>query len=397
MHRSLKTPLLGSIATFALVAAFTVAPMTISRPALHAQEEEQIELSPDLLEQTGEVYVMTNQTANAIAGFRRAPNGRLIAMGTVSTGGAGNPVAPPPGMPTDPLSSQGALILHGNFLFAVNAGSNEISVLSLGHIRPRLVHKVSSGGTRPISLTAHGNRLYVLNEGGTPNITGFTFDDDGRLSPLSNSTRPLSGAAMIDPAQVSFSPDGELLVVTEKNTSTIDVYSVGADGRPTGPMVRQSNGMTPFGFAFADRASLIVSEAFGGMPNQSAVSSYRADASANLNVVSGSVPDTQTAACWIVIGNDGRHVFTSNTASGTVSSYNLRRDGVLTLLNPIAANLGASSSPIDMALEKDGRHMYVHAAGSRAIVLFRLERDGQLVAVSTAGRLPLGAQGIAAR
>jgi 6-phosphogluconolactonase (cycloisomerase 2 family) len=379
------------------MAAFTFAPVMINRPSLHAQEEERIDVLPDLQSQIGEVYVMTNQSANAIAGFRRAPNGRLIAMGTVSTGGAGNPVAPPPGAPSDPLSSQGALILHDNFLFAVNAGSNEISVLSIGHIRPRLVHKVSSGGTRPISLTAHGNRLYVLNEGGTPNITGFTFDDRGRLSPLSNSTRPLSGAAMTDPSQVSFSPDGELLVVTEKATSIIDVYTVAADGRPTGPMIRQSNGMTPFGFAFADRANLIVSEAFGGMPNQSAVSSYRADANANLNVVSGSVPDTQTAACWIVVGNDGRHVFTTNTGSGTVSSYGLRRDGALSLLNPIAANLGATSSPIDMALEKDDRHLYVHAAGSRAIVLFRLERDGQLVPVSTAGGLPLGAQGVAAR
>ena len=393
-HRSLSTSLLG---IFALVAAFTLAPATINRPSLHAQEVEDIEIFPDLQAQIGEVYVMTNHPANAIAGFRRAPNGRLIGMGTVATGGAGNPVPMPPGAPTDPLSSQGSLILHGNFLFAVNAGSNEISVLALGHIRPRLVHKVSSGGTRPISLTVHGNRLYVLNEGGTPNITGFTFDDRGRLSPLSSSTRPLSGAAMVDPAQVSFSPDGELLVVTEKNTGMIDVYSVGPDGRATGPMVRQSNGMTPFGFAFADRANLIVSEAFGGMPNQSAVSSYRADASANLNVVSGSVPDTQTAACWIVVGNDGRHVFTTNTGSGTVSSYGLRRDGVLSLLNPIAANLGATSSPIDMALEKDGRHLYVHAAGSRAIALFRLERDGQLVPVSTAARLPLGAQGLAAR
>jgi hypothetical protein len=114
-HRPLSTSLL---ATFALAAAFTFAPVTINRPSLHAQEEEQVEVSPDLQAQIGEVYVMTNQPANAIAGFRRAPNGRLISMGTVATGGAGNPVAPPPGMPTDPLSSQGSLILHGNFLFA---------------------------------------------------------------------------------------------------------------------------------------------------------------------------------------------------------------------------------------------------------------------------------------
>ena len=45
-----------------------------------------------------------------------------------------------------------------------------------------LVGIVYSGGVRPISLTVHDDLLYVLNEGGTPNITGFTIGTGGTLT-----------------------------------------------------------------------------------------------------------------------------------------------------------------------------------------------------------------------
>src|SRR5215204_5135291 len=77
--------------------------------------------------ETGTVYVMTNQVENAVMVFTRTANGSLQQAGTFPTGGAGNPI--PMGMdpPTDPLASQGSLVLSGDLLFAVNAGSNEIS------------------------------------------------------------------------------------------------------------------------------------------------------------------------------------------------------------------------------------------------------------------------------
>ena len=187
---------------------------------------------------SGAVYVLTNQVSNAVAVFDRAPNGTLTPAGMFSTGGAGNPVPPPGDAPADPLASQGALVLSNNnkLLFAVNAGSNEISVLSVGNDSLTLVDKVSSGGVRPISLTLHGALLYVLNEGGTPNITGFTVSNTGELTLLPGSTRPLTGGSMADPAQVNFSRDGALLVVTEKATNLIDVYVVGADGVASPPI-----------------------------------------------------------------------------------------------------------------------------------------------------------------
>jgi 6-phosphogluconolactonase len=348
---------------------------------------------------SGAVYVLTNQVNNAVAVFDRAPDGTLTPAGTFSTGGAGNPVAQPGDPPTDPLASQGALILGDNnkFLFAVNAGSNEISVLSIGKDSLTLVDKVSSGGVRPISLTVHGDLLYVLNEGGTPNITGFTISNEGELTPLPGSTRPLTGGSMADPAEVSFSNDGALLVVTEKAANLIDVYVVGGDGVAGPPISNPSNGLTPFGFAFDQHNNLIVSEAFGGAPNAAAVSSYTTALSGMLTVVSGSIPDLQTAACWIVITNSGRYVYTSNTGSGTVSSYTLASSGALSLLSSVAANTGAMSAPIDMALNNGSRYLYVHAAGLQTVEAFRVETDGSLTPIGSVGGLPFGAQGIVAR
>ena len=105
--------------------------------------------------QPGAVYLMTNQDRNAVAVFERAPDGTLRPAGTFPTGGGGNPVAEAGDPPFDPLASQGALILSEDdrFLFAVNAGSNEVSVLAVRPNRLTLVDKVASGGTRPISLT----------------------------------------------------------------------------------------------------------------------------------------------------------------------------------------------------------------------------------------------------
>ena len=369
------------------------------------------------------VYVMTNHpTGNTIAVFDRFSDGSVQPAGEFPTGGLGT------GGGSDPLRSQGSLILGGHesghhglsrsghdesddddngddddhhgfgrardLLFAVNAGSNEISVLGVQDGGLVLVDKVSSGGIRPTSLTLHHDLLYVLNAG-SGDITGFTVDRHGRLTALPDSTRPLTGGSAADPSQVAFTPDGRLLVVTEKMTNLIDTYIVGRDGRPIGPRANPSHGMTPFGFGFDQRGTLVVSEAFGGLPNQSAVSSYDVSRGGTLRVVSGSVPDFQTAACWIVITRNGRYVYTSNTGSSSVSSYRLRSDGTLRLLESVAASTDPGSAPIDMVLTH--RFLYVLNGGVGTIDGFRVESDGTLTPVGGAGGLPPYAQGIAAR
>lgn len=350
--------------------------------------------------QAGAVYVLTNQVNNTVEVFNRDALGSLTPAGEFSTGGAGDPV--PQGMDpaTDPLASQGALVLDQGhqFLFAVNAGSNQISVLSISGAALNLVDVVDSGGIRPISLTVHDDLLYVLNEGGTPNITGFTIGDDGTLTPLAGSTQPLIGGMAADPAQVNFNPDGTLLVVTEKAGNRLDTYVVDENGLPDAPIDNASSGMTPFGFAFNNPGFLVVSEAFGGTLNAAAASSYNAGNDGVLNVVSGSVANSQTASCWVVITNNGHTAFVSNTGSGTISSYDLTsNDGTLTLLNSVAGDVGANSAPIDMAMNVSSQFLYVLAGGLQSVVSFRVEHDGSLTLIDTDGGLPLGAQGIAAK
>src|SRR5215475_2962229 len=348
----------------------------------------------------GAVYVLTNQTTNSVAVFRHNARGVLTAAGEFPTGGAGDPTPQPPDPATDPLASQSALVIsHGNrFLISVNAGSNQISVLQIKKNELQLVDLVDSGGIRPISLALHDHLLYVLNEGGTPNITGFDFDEDGTLTPLPGSSRPLVGGVAADPAQIGFSHDGDLLVVTEKSGNRINTYTINEEGLPSPPMDNASNGMTPFGFAFNNAGTLVVSEAFGGAANQSAASSYSASDNGRLNVISGSVANSQTAACWIVTLNNGKFAFVSNTGSGTISSYRINaEDGSLTLLNPVAANTGVGSAPIDMALSNNSRILFVFLGGSQSVATFRIWRNGNLTPVDTAGGLPIGAQGIAAK
>lgn len=337
----------------------------------------------------GVVYTSTNATTgNEVVVFARASNGTLSPAGRVATNGTGTGGG---------LGNQGAVTLskNGRWLFVVNAGSNEISVFAARGTALKLVDKVSSGGERPVSVTTHGDLLYVLNGGGVNNITGFHIGEWGKLRPIPASTKALS-AASTGPAQVEFDPSGDTLVVTEKATNKIDLYRVEGD-IAQGPIVRNSNGMTPFGFAFSRRGMLIVSEAFGGAPDASALSSYDLSDGA-LNLVSGSVGTTETAACWVVVTRNNRYAYTTNTGSGTVSGYRLTHDGKLSLLNADGrtAVTGAGSGPTDAALTQNSRFLYVLNSANGTLSGFRVEANGSLWPVGTAGGLLAGATGLAA-
>jgi len=344
---------------------------------------------------SGAVYVMTNQTSgNSIMAFNRAPGGALSLMGTFPTGGLGF------GSGNDPLGSQGSLALScdGHFLLAVNAGSDNISVMQAGRQGLKLVGTFASGGTEPVSLALFKDLVYVLNAGGTPNITGFELNPDGTLTMLAGSSRPLAGGTAAAPAQVGFTADGSFLEVTEKGTSQIDTYKVLVSGLTAGPVPSPSHGTTPFGFAFGQGGALVVSEVAGGAGGTSAASSYQISrVSGGLSVISGSVGDTQMAACWAAATNDGRFVYLANAGSGTISSYAVGAGGTIALLNAAAGITGSGTVPIDMAITSTSQFLYVIDDGTGMVSGFRIETDGSLTALAGAGGLPSGSQGIAAR
>ena len=335
------------------------------------------------------VYTLSNSAAgNEVIMYRRSGRGNLSYAGSYSTGGTGTGAG---------LGSQGALVLYDGFIFAVNAGSNEVSVLSVGRNGLSLVDKKPSGGEQPISVTVHRNLLYVLNAGGSGNITGFKIHHDGSLSQISGSTKPLSSSAS-GPAQIEFNPNGRVLIVTEKATNSILSYSVGHDGIANGPNVQASAGDTPFGFEFDRRGRLIVSDAYGGNSLAGAMSSYNVSAG-GVNLISGPVYNTQTAPCWVAITNNGRFAYTTNTGTSNISGYWIKHDGTLKLFNDggNAASTGAGSSPIDMAISNNSQYLYALSAGTNTISVFRIDnRRGGLKSIQTVSGLSSGTVGLAA-
>ena len=356
-------------------------------PALPPSDE-----SPSLSRggQVGVVYSLTNAPGgNAVHVWSRASDGALADAGVYPTGGAGTGAG---------LGSQGAVTLSddGRFLIAVNAGSNEITAFAVDGDRLTMLDKVASGGVMPVSVDVHKHLVYVVNAGGSGNIAGFRIDKSG-LSPIAGSSRPLSSSAA-GPAQISFTPDGDALVVTEKATNVISTYTLDAEGRAQGPNAIPSAGQTPFGFAFSHRSVLIVSEAFGGAVDASAASSYTVN-DASLSLISGSVSTTETAACWFVVTPDGKYAYTTNTGSGSVSGYAVGSDGRLTLLTAGGKTgvTGPGSTPIDEAVSRNGRYLYVLATEARAIVAFAIAPDGSLINLGGATGLPAGMVGLAAQ
>ncbi len=335
------------------------------------------------------VFTSTNAPAgNELLVYATGSNGQLELQRRLATQGQGTGTG---------LGNQGAVTLSGNgrHLFVVNAQSNSVSTFALRRDGITLVSTVDSGGLRPISVTEHDGIVYVLNAAGAGNVAGFR-NDKGTLKPLAGSVRPLSASGGTASSQVGFSPDGDILLVTEKATNKLTSYRVRHNGSIDAPVVTASVGITPFGFAFDRRGNALVSEAFGGAVNASAVSSYRFDNAtpASPLIVSPSVGTTQTAACWVVVTPNSRYAYVTNTGSGTISSYALARSGRLTLVQGIAATSGAG--PIDAAVSASGRHLFVLNAGARSISAFGIGKDGGLSSQGAVAGLIAGTNGLAA-
>jgi 6-phosphogluconolactonase (cycloisomerase 2 family) len=203
----------------------------------------------------GAVFVMTNSvTKNEVIAYRRAADGTLREQGRFATGGRGS------GGNNDPLESQGSLTLSQDhsLLFAVNAGSGTVSVFKVHHSTLSLVDKVISGGSEPNAVAQHGNVVYVLNVGGSSNVVGFTLQGD-KLKQIPHSSRFLStnnsGAGGL-----AFSPDGQFLVVVERLTNDIDVFTVRGDNTLSPIVVNPSVGPGAFSVTFAPNGAALVSE-----------------------------------------------------------------------------------------------------------------------------------------
>ena len=337
------------------------------------------------------VFVQTDNSAgNQVVAYHRAADGTLSFAAAYHTGGLGGQLT---GSVTDHLASQGSLTydsLH-SLLYAVNAGSDTVTVfVAHGH---RLFRQqvISSGGRFPVSVAVHGNLVYVLNALNGGSVRGYRVFA-GRLFPVRGSKRllhldPAASPQFVNtPGQVAFSPDGSQLIVTTKaNGNDVDVFGVRPGGTlTTSPVVNSLPGTVPFALTFDPAGDLVITEA-----GPSALATFALHSDGTITQIDA-VDTGQLAACWVT--SVGRRLFTSNTGSGNVSRFTSDAHGQLTLLGQTATDPGT----VDSSATPDGRFLYVQTGGSGVVDEFSVT-GGTLTQIGTV-TVPgaVGGEGIAA-
>jgi len=276
----------------------------------------------------------------------------------------------------------------------VNAGSDELSLFAVQPDGLQLAGRTGSGGSKPTSVAVSGALVYVLNNG-TPSISGFRLAD-GKLTEIPASTRKLSSADA-DPAQVSLTADGTMLIVTERGTDTISSYLIDEHGQAQGPATIKSSGQTPYGFGLTADGYLIVSEAFGGTTGAAAASSYTVSGAGELTMVSGSVGDTRSEVCWVALSKDDRFAYVTNFGDGTVSCYEITADRSLRLHEPVAGSTRPGEKGVrDEAISGDGRYLYAIDPDAQKLFGWAVSQGGQLTPVGEFGGVPGTVAGLAA-
>jgi len=341
------------------------------------------------------VFVMSNAAdRNEVIAFARATDGSLQETHRFPTGGRGS------GGNHDPLESQGSLTLSQDhsLLFAVNAGSGEVSVFRVHGSTLVLSDKVLSEGSEPNAIAQHGNLVYVVNTGGSSNVAGFLLEGD-HLRYIKNSLTFLSTNTS-GAASISLSPDGQFLAVTERLTNNIDVFRVLADGKLSPIVTSPSAGPGVFSVSFAPKGVAIVSETGpANVTNGSAVSSYEILPNGTLSAISTSVPTLGAANCWNAVTPDGRFVYVSNAGSSTISGFAISATGVLSALpGTVVGENPNGAGNLDIAVSADGKFLYTLNSSNGTIGIFAVQKDGTLSSVGSATGIgqDTGFNGIAA-
>ena len=338
----------------------------------------------------GYTYIDGNTaTANTIDGYARHADGSLTALpgSPFAAGGAGLGTG---------LASQGAIqaTQDGRYLLAVDAGSNQISVLRItaGGVPVLVGHPVSSDGIEPVSVAISPTGLvYAANSGaGGSNYTGFRLGLTGTLTPVPGSTYAVpDGSGLGD---VFFNALGDHLIGTRTGTSLIDSFLVLPGGRllpaQGSPFTGQGLGQLGAEFSPTSPSQLFVSNAHNGA-GLGTISAYNDSLLGNLSPI-GSSPyaDGQTAPCWVEISHNGKYLFTVNTGSGNISSYTINPNGSLTLIGSTPINGGGAD--IDARLSPDGKYLLVDGSGMHFVSVFAVNGGSLTEVPSSPTPLPAG-------
>ncbi|KAK2601436.1 hypothetical protein N8I77_010885 [Diaporthe amygdali] len=338
------------------------------------------------------IYMLSNQASNSVVAVPIANDGSLDAAGSssTSTGGCGangvdgetnQPAAP------DALFSQSALTVAGNNLFAVNAGSNTLSMFAIDAQDPTKLTMVGKPvdvpGEFPVTVgaSAKHNLACVGMTGSTAGMACASFDatqglgemDALRPFDLGQTTPPVGPTNTV--SQVFFSDDQSMVFSTVKgdptknNTGFLASFpvnaacqgqaaSVAAEGAQTSP----SGTAVLFGSSpIAGSSNLFVTDASFGAAVLSMQQAANGSAPGSMvaEVAGKGVIGNQKATCWAAISPATKTAFVTDVGVNHLVEMSLDDASIQS-----QTDLSANGDPGLIDLKAAGSMVYALSPGN---------------------------------
>ena len=299
--------------------------------------------------------------------------------------------------PSQPAASAGRWFIAsnrittaGNFLFASNSESNDVSAFAIdpiaGALSPVPGSPFPTGGTGAwgiaLSATPDGRLLMAANnDGASPNVTVFNIAADGSLTPIAGSPFPTQSR----PDGIKVTPNGKFLAVAEPEAGGVEMFSIASGGALTSLGKFAEGGTGSLAGVDVDCSTSFL---YGGEASISTtVDAYNIAPDGTLTALAGSpfMPGVGASSYVVTLSPDDKTLFVSNQESSTITVFSVDSGGSLSLLagSPFPMHHHVSL-PTGMATSQDGTLLYV--AGSKgsvsALSVFSVATDGTLAEVA---------------
>ncbi|OBT57099.1 hypothetical protein VE04_02169 [Pseudogymnoascus sp. 24MN13] len=328
------------------------------------------------------IYFLTNNAQNAVVALPVGCDGTLSRGSVTGTGGKGsNSIDMGTNLPAGPdaLSSQSALKVSGQYLFAVNAGSNSLTMFSISAKDPTKLTALGQSASIPgdfpvtVAASAKNNLVCVGTTGAKSGVSCTSFSSQGlgkmdALRPfgLGQTTPPVGPFNTV--SQVFFSGDESVLFTAVKgnppanNTGFISAFPVNAKSPCGGAITTLSTTETrssPAGTAvlFGSAAipgstSLFVTDASFG------AAVLAVDSSDKTTLTGKGVIADQSATCWVAISDVTGNAYVTDIAVNHIVEMSTKDASIISSTD-LSANGGTGLTDI----ASGGNFLYALSAG----------------------------------
>lgn len=365
----------------------------------------------DILVRTLADYIYTNNNnngLNTISAFAIDATGALteISGSPYLTGGNG-------ASNTTSLPSANRIVIAGNFLFAANDQSNNVSVFSIdpntGNLAPvagspfaivgEPARGVESRGTGiSLAITPDNKFLFTANsELGI--IASFSIAPNGTLTQIPLMQTPSSTLGIFrlafGPNSLKVSPNGKFLFVSFPTTLTVRTFSIAADGKLTfvqAPGLNINGGGEPAGLEVSCTGErLYVGNSFKDVPFLSQLFTLEIPSDGVLtNASRFGFPTTGGDTAGLLLSPDNKFLFVSHQDELSISVLQVGSTGNLTTVSGSPFLVNADLVFTGLATNQSGSLLMAANTGSDpdrginsppSIYVFRVAANGSLALV----------------